>query len=88
MPSWRNKPKSEKGHYHKRRTYAQGKAEIDAAHRMTFRLYGDALAAVAPLRAAALQAAPALPRRIRGIASATPGRSCRRRCGVARNKSR
>ena len=43
MPSWRNKPKSEKGHYHKRRTYAQGKAEIDAAHRMTFRLYGDVL---------------------------------------------
>ena len=40
MPSWRNKPKSEKGNYHKRRTYEQGKAEIDAAHRMTFRLYG------------------------------------------------
>src|SRR3984885_2580235 len=43
MPSWRNKPKSEKGHYHKRRTYEQGKAEIDAAHKATFRLYGDAL---------------------------------------------
>jgi hypothetical protein len=43
MPSWRNKPKSEKGNYHKRRTFEQGKAEIDAAHRMTFRLYADAL---------------------------------------------
>ena len=43
MPSWRNKPKSEKGNYHKRRTYEQGKAEIDAAHKTTFRLYADAL---------------------------------------------
>jgi len=32
MPAWRNKPKSEKGHFHKRRTYEEGKAEIDAAH--------------------------------------------------------
>ena len=43
MPTWRHKPKSEKGNYHKRRTYEQGKAEIDAAHKMTFRLYADAL---------------------------------------------
>jgi hypothetical protein len=43
MPSWRNKPKSEKGNYDKRRTYDQGKAEIDGAHKMTFRLYGDVL---------------------------------------------
>ena len=43
MPSWRNKPKSEKGNYQKRRSFEQGKAEIDAAHRATFRLYGDAL---------------------------------------------
>ena len=43
MPAWRDKPKSEKGNYHKRRTYEQGKAEIDAAHKMTFRLYADAL---------------------------------------------
>ena len=27
MPSRRNKPKSEKGNYHKRRSYEQGKAE-------------------------------------------------------------
>ena len=43
MPAWRNKPKSEKGNYHKRRSYEQGKAEIDAAHKVTFRLYADAL---------------------------------------------
>ncbi len=43
MPSWRNKPKSEKGNYSKRRSFAQGKAEIDAAHVATCRLYCDAL---------------------------------------------
>ena len=43
MPLWRNKPKSDKGNYHKRRTYEQGKAEIDAAHVMTQRLFCDAL---------------------------------------------
>jgi hypothetical protein len=42
MPSWRNKP-SGKQDYLKRRTYEQGKAQIDAAHKATFRLYADAL---------------------------------------------
>ena len=43
MASWRNKPNSEKGHYQKRRTFEEGKAEIDAAHVATCRLYCDAL---------------------------------------------
>ena len=43
MPSWRNKPKSDKGNFQKRRSFAQGKAEIDAAHVATCRLYCDAL---------------------------------------------
>jgi hypothetical protein len=43
MPSWRNKPNARKGDYGKRRTFEQGKAEIDAAHVATCRLYCDAL---------------------------------------------
>jgi hypothetical protein len=43
MPSWRNKPKSVKGQFLKRRTFEQGKAEVDAAHVATCRLYCDAL---------------------------------------------
>ena len=43
MPSWRNKPKSVKGQFLKRRTFEQGKAEVDAAHVATARLYCDAL---------------------------------------------
>jgi hypothetical protein len=43
MPAWRNQPKSEKGHFDKRRTYEEGKAELDAAHVATCRLYCDAL---------------------------------------------
>lgn len=42
MPSYRNKP-GDKGNYQKRRTFEQGKAEIDAAHLVTQRLYCDAL---------------------------------------------
>ena len=42
MPSWRNKPPS-KQDYHKRRTFEQGKAEIDAAHVATQRLYCEVL---------------------------------------------
>ena len=43
MPSWRNKPKSDKGNFHKRRSFEQGKAEIDAAHVATCRLYCETL---------------------------------------------
>ncbi len=43
MPSWRNKPKTDKPNYHKRRSYEQGKAEIDAAHKVPHRLYCDVL---------------------------------------------
>ena len=43
MPTWRNKPNAKRGDYAKRRTYQQGKAEIDAAHVETCRLYCDAL---------------------------------------------
>jgi hypothetical protein len=42
MPSWRNKSAS-KQDFLKRRTFAQGKAELDAAHIATRRLYCDAL---------------------------------------------
>ena len=42
MPSWRNKPSS-KQDYLKRRTFAQGKAEVDAAHVATQRLYCEVL---------------------------------------------
>ena len=42
MPSWRNKPAT-KQDYHKRRSFEQGKAEIDAAHVATRRLYCDVL---------------------------------------------
>jgi hypothetical protein len=43
MPAWRHKPNSKKGDYAKRRNFEQGKAEIDAAHHATQRLYCDAL---------------------------------------------
>jgi len=43
MPKWREKPKAKRGDYGKRRSFAQGKAEIDAAHVATCRLYCDAL---------------------------------------------
>jgi hypothetical protein len=43
MTAWRNKPNAKKGDYMKRRTYEQGKAEIDAAHVATCRLYCNAL---------------------------------------------
>jgi hypothetical protein len=43
MSSWRNKPQSRKQDFLKRRTFAQGKAEADAAHSATQRLYCDAL---------------------------------------------
>ncbi|MFZ3359734.1 MAG: hypothetical protein WA177_13315 [Xanthobacteraceae bacterium] len=43
MPQWRNKPRMDKPNYQKRRSFAQGKAEIDAAHVATSRLYCDAL---------------------------------------------
>jgi len=43
MPAWRNKPRTDKSNYLKRRTYEQGKAEVDAAHKVTFRFYADAL---------------------------------------------
>ena len=42
MPSWRNKPSSQQHDFQKRRTIAQGKAELDAAHLATCRLYCDA----------------------------------------------
>jgi hypothetical protein len=42
MSTWRNKP-STKQNFHKRRSFEQGKAEIDAAHIATQRLYCDAL---------------------------------------------
>ena len=43
MTSWRSKPNAKKGDYMKRRTFQQGKAEIDAAHVAACRLYCDAL---------------------------------------------
>lgn len=43
MPKWRNKMNAKKGDYLKRRTFEQGKAEVDAAHVATCRLYCDAL---------------------------------------------
>jgi hypothetical protein len=43
MPSWRNKPEHKKQDFLKRRSFEQGKAEVDAAHRATQRLYCDAL---------------------------------------------
>jgi hypothetical protein len=43
MPSWRNKPQNKKQDYLKRRSFAQGKAEVDAAHRATHRLYCEVL---------------------------------------------
>ncbi len=42
MPSWRNEP-STKQNFLKRRTYEAGRAQVDAAHRATQRLYCDAL---------------------------------------------
>ena len=42
MSTWRNKP-SNKQNFLKRRSFEQGKAEIDAAHIATQRLYCDAL---------------------------------------------
>ena len=42
MPSWRNKP-SNKQNFLKRRTFEQGRAEFDAAHSATQRLYCDVL---------------------------------------------
>jgi hypothetical protein len=42
MPSDR-RPSTDRGNYHKRRTFEQGLAEVNAAHRMTFRLYCDSL---------------------------------------------
>ena len=42
MPAWRNKS-SNKQNFLKRRSYEQGKAEVDAAHIATQRLYCDAL---------------------------------------------
>ena len=42
MPRWRNKTSAKQG-FLKRRNFAQGKAEIDAAHVATRRLYCDAL---------------------------------------------
>lgn len=43
MPSRRTKPDAKKGQFDKRRTFQQGKAEVDAAHVATCRLYCDAL---------------------------------------------
>jgi hypothetical protein len=43
MPSQRNKPPGRTQDFLKRRTFAQGKAELDAAHTATRRLYCDAL---------------------------------------------
>jgi hypothetical protein len=43
MPSWREKPQGRKQDFLKRRTFAQGKAETDAAHAATQRLYCDVL---------------------------------------------
>jgi hypothetical protein len=42
MPSWRIKRSSSQQNFQKRRTFAQGKAELDAAHLATYRLYCDA----------------------------------------------
>ena len=42
MSTWRNKP-SAKQNFLKRRSFEQGKAEVDAAHSATQRLYCDAL---------------------------------------------
>jgi hypothetical protein len=42
MPSYRSKS-GDKGNFHKRRTFEQGKKEIDAAHIATQQLYCDAL---------------------------------------------
>jgi hypothetical protein len=42
MPSYRSKP-GDKGNFQKRRTFEQGKKEIDAAHIATQQLYCDAL---------------------------------------------
>ncbi len=41
MPSDKNPP--DRGNYHKRRTFEQGFAEVNAAHLATFRLYCDCL---------------------------------------------
>ena len=43
MSSRRDKPQSGKANYHKRRSFEQGKAEIDAANSATQRLYCDVL---------------------------------------------
>jgi hypothetical protein len=42
MPSGRNKPKHKKQDFQKRRSFEQGKAEIDAAHVVAHGLYCDA----------------------------------------------
>jgi hypothetical protein len=44
MPSRRTKRSSSQQDFQKRRTFAQGKAELDVAHLATYRLYCDAFA--------------------------------------------
>jgi hypothetical protein len=44
MASWRNKLASQPHDFQKRRTFAQGKPLLDAAHLATYRLYCDAFA--------------------------------------------
>src|ERR1700719_2531710 len=55
-PNPRNKKPPKQPNYLKRRTFAEGKAQVDAAHVATWRLYCEVLA---PLSERGLQTAPA-----------------------------
>jgi hypothetical protein len=78
MPNSRNNKPPKQPNYLKRRTFAEGKAQVDAAHVATWRLYCEVLA---PLSERGLQTAPALHGRAAGYRS--PRRPCSPGCAVA-----